>query len=94
MRITIRVACGALLALASLAVARAAVAQEYPTRPITYLMPFAGGSASDVVNRIMLDRMSKSMGRPAAAANAAAAVSEAANDKRKSRLRAFMISSP
>jgi len=64
MQIIIRVACGALLALTGLAIARTAVAQEYPTRPITYIMPFAGGSASDVVSRIMLDKMSKSMGRP------------------------------
>ncbi len=39
-------------------------AQTYPTRPITVIIPFAGGSASDVVSRIMLDRMSKSMGQP------------------------------
>jgi tripartite-type tricarboxylate transporter receptor subunit TctC len=64
MQIIIRIACAILLALTGLAVARTAVAQEYPTRPITYIMPFAGGSASDVVSRIMLDRMSKSMGRP------------------------------
>src|SRR5579859_6889316 len=64
MRIIIRVACGALLALTGLAMARTAVAQEYPARPITYIMPFAGGSASDVVSRIMLDRMAKAMGQP------------------------------
>src|SRR5205809_7795136 len=38
--------------------------QAYPTRPITVIVPFAGGSASDVVMRIMLDRMSKSIGQP------------------------------
>jgi tripartite-type tricarboxylate transporter receptor subunit TctC len=42
----------------------AAGAQSYPTRTITVIIPFAGGSASDVVSRIMLDRMSKSMGQP------------------------------
>jgi tripartite-type tricarboxylate transporter receptor subunit TctC len=41
-----------------------ASAQDYPTRPITVIMPFAGGSASDVVARILLDKMSKSMGQP------------------------------
>ena len=30
---------------------------------ITVIIPFAGGSASDVVSRIMLDKMSKSMGQ-------------------------------
>jgi tripartite-type tricarboxylate transporter receptor subunit TctC len=36
-------------------------AQSYPTKLITVIIPFAGGSASDVVARIMLDRMSKNM---------------------------------
>jgi tripartite-type tricarboxylate transporter receptor subunit TctC len=39
-------------------------AQQYPVRPIQVIVPFAGGSASDVVMRIVLDRMSKSMGHP------------------------------
>jgi tripartite-type tricarboxylate transporter receptor subunit TctC len=41
-----------------------ALAQDYPAKAITYVMPFAGGSASDVVSRIMLDRMSKALGQP------------------------------
>ena len=41
-----------------------AAAQVYPTRPITAIVPFAGGSASDVVSRILFDRMSKSLGQP------------------------------
>ena len=28
------------------------------------IIPFAGGSASDVVSRIMFDKMSKNMGQP------------------------------
>jgi tripartite-type tricarboxylate transporter receptor subunit TctC len=43
---------------------KSAEAQTFPSRPITVIIPFAGGSASDVVSRIMLDRMSKSMGQP------------------------------
>src|SRR4051812_22784084 len=43
---------------------RCADAQNYPTRPIAVIIPFAGGSASDVVTRILLDRVSKSMGKP------------------------------
>jgi tripartite-type tricarboxylate transporter receptor subunit TctC len=39
-------------------------AQAYPARPITVIVPFAGGSASDVVLRIILDRASKSIGQP------------------------------
>ena len=48
----------------SAVVATAAHAQAYPSRPITTIIPFAGGSASDVVSRIMLERMSKSLGQP------------------------------
>ena len=40
------------------------MAQTYPTRPITAIIPFAGGSASDVVSRIVFDKMSQSMGQP------------------------------
>jgi len=43
--------------------AGAASAQNYPDRPITVIIPFAGGSASDVVSRVMLAKMSKSMGQ-------------------------------
>jgi tripartite-type tricarboxylate transporter receptor subunit TctC len=42
--------------------ARAQV-KDYPTRPIQVIVPFAGGSASDVVTRIMLQEMSKSLGQ-------------------------------
>ena len=59
---TKRLMWGASLALAI--VSTTAAAQDYPNRPITVIIPFAGGSASDVVSRIMLDRMSKSMGQP------------------------------
>jgi tripartite-type tricarboxylate transporter receptor subunit TctC len=55
---------GASFALAAIVVGAAAQAQNYPTRPITVIIPFAGGSASDVVSRIVFDKMSKSMGQP------------------------------
>jgi tripartite-type tricarboxylate transporter receptor subunit TctC len=53
-----------LAAAISLPFASGSMAQSYPSRPITVVIPFAGGSASDVVSRIMLQRMSKSMGQP------------------------------
>ncbi len=55
---------GAAVALVFLAIAASARAQDYPTRQITAVIPFAAGSASDVVSRIMFDHMSKSMGQP------------------------------
>src|SRR6478735_5986436 len=54
----------AAVALATAFGGATAQAQSYPTRPITVIIPFAGGSASDVVTRIMLERMSRSMGQP------------------------------
>src|ERR1700730_10857266 len=55
---------GALVALAAMLDGSLAAAEDYPARPITMIVPFAGGSASDVVTRITLDRMSKSLGQP------------------------------
>jgi tripartite-type tricarboxylate transporter receptor subunit TctC len=40
-----------------------AQAADYPTKPIEVIVPFAGGSASDVVTRIMLNKMAKSLGQ-------------------------------
>jgi tripartite-type tricarboxylate transporter receptor subunit TctC len=38
-------------------------AQDYPSRPITAIVPFSAGSASDVIARIVLERMGNSMNR-------------------------------
>jgi tripartite-type tricarboxylate transporter receptor subunit TctC len=59
-----RMVFGAALALAAIACGTTASAQNYPSRAITVIIPFAGGSASDVVSRIMFDKMSRSMGQP------------------------------
>jgi tripartite-type tricarboxylate transporter receptor subunit TctC len=53
-----------LTCLAMFALAGRAQAQDYHARPIQVIVPFAGGSASDVVVRIMLDRMAKTLGQP------------------------------
>jgi tripartite-type tricarboxylate transporter receptor subunit TctC len=57
-------ALGTLAVLAMLLGGKAADAQTYPTRPITVIIPFAGGSASDVVTRILLERAGKTIGHP------------------------------
>ena len=49
---------GALAAVLSLGVAHAA-AQDFPTRPITVIVPFAAGGPTDVIARIVGDNMSK-----------------------------------
>jgi tripartite-type tricarboxylate transporter receptor subunit TctC len=54
----------ALFALAAVfAGAPARAADAWPSRSITVIVPFAGGSASDVVTRIMLAKMSQNMGQ-------------------------------
>jgi tripartite-type tricarboxylate transporter receptor subunit TctC len=63
MTISYRLLTGAAVA-ATMLTAAPVHAQDYPTRAITVIIPFAGGSASDVVSRIMFDRMSKSLGQP------------------------------
>jgi tripartite-type tricarboxylate transporter receptor subunit TctC len=56
------------LAIAAFAIAVVsafpAQAQDYPAWPIQVIVPFAGGSASDVVTRITLDRTAKTLGQP------------------------------
>lgn len=59
-----RLLIGAGLTLAAALPGTVAGAQSYPSKPITAIIPFAGGSASDVVSRIMFDKMSKNMHQP------------------------------
>ena len=40
-----------------------AQAQDYPSKPVTVIVPFSAGSASDVIARIVLDKMSTSAGQ-------------------------------
>jgi tripartite-type tricarboxylate transporter receptor subunit TctC len=46
------------------AVMRKARAQTYPTRPITIITPFAVGAATDVIARMMAERMKSYLGQP------------------------------
>jgi tripartite-type tricarboxylate transporter receptor subunit TctC len=55
---------GAAFALTTVLGGSLAGAQQYPSHPITVIIPFAGGSASDVVSRIMFNKMSANMGQP------------------------------
>jgi len=52
-----------LWAIATLLIATVATAQEYPARPVTVIVPFSTGSASDVIARIVLERMSANVGQ-------------------------------
>src|SRR5436190_15775597 len=46
-----------------LAVFNVAWAQDYPAKPVTVIVPFSTGSASDVIARIVLERMSANVGQ-------------------------------
>jgi tripartite-type tricarboxylate transporter receptor subunit TctC len=48
--------------LAATAVAASAAAQNYPSRPITMIVPFAAGGPTDAVAHIMSDVMRRSLG--------------------------------
>jgi tripartite-type tricarboxylate transporter receptor subunit TctC len=61
------------------AMSRAAGAQSYPARPVHVLVGFSAGSASDIIARLMAQRLSEQLGqqfvvenRPGAATNLAA----------------------
>jgi tripartite-type tricarboxylate transporter receptor subunit TctC len=45
------------------AVSRIAGAQTYPARPITMIVPFAAGGATDVIARLVAKPMGESLGR-------------------------------
>jgi tripartite-type tricarboxylate transporter receptor subunit TctC len=55
------------------AVSRIAMAQTYPTRPITMIVPQAPGGALDTVGRIFAERMRGSLGQPIIIENVAGA---------------------
>ncbi|MCX7297084.1 MAG: tripartite tricarboxylate transporter substrate-binding protein [Hyphomicrobiales bacterium] len=53
----------AAIIVASTALLTAASAEEFPTRPITILVPFAAGGPIDTTTRIVADRMRESLGQ-------------------------------
>jgi tripartite-type tricarboxylate transporter receptor subunit TctC len=53
-------------AVASIAAAvlSPALAQDYPTRPVTLIVPYAAGGGNDVMARIVADKMAAALGQP------------------------------
>jgi len=54
----------AIIACTLVATAGAALAQTYPTRPITMIVAFGAGGPSDVIGRILAEGMRGSLGQP------------------------------
>jgi tripartite-type tricarboxylate transporter receptor subunit TctC len=50
-----------------------ASAQDYPTRPITLIVPFAAGGSTDVIARVVGEAMHKELGQPVIIENRAGA---------------------
>src|ERR1700710_539184 len=70
-RSMLKVMTGALVAL--LGLAASAAAQDYPTRPITMVIPFAAGGPTDVLGRVGAARMSDIPGQQIVVENATGA---------------------
>src|SRR6478609_8480364 len=52
-----------LAAVLLLALSGVSAAQDYPSRPITLVVPYAAGGGNDVMARIVAEKMSKSLGQ-------------------------------
>src|SRR5688572_8420651 len=52
------------VAILGLLVALPVAAQDYPTRPITLIVPFPAGGGVDVIGRIVAEKISASLGQP------------------------------
>jgi tripartite-type tricarboxylate transporter receptor subunit TctC len=58
-----RAAAFATLAIAALSCA-SALAQDYPTRPVKIIVPFAAGGPADIYARFLGQRLQEALGQP------------------------------
>jgi len=63
----------AMVAASALALGTKARAQEFPDRPVTLVVPFAAGGSTDVVARIIGQKMSEDLGQQVVVENVAGA---------------------
>jgi tripartite-type tricarboxylate transporter receptor subunit TctC len=54
----------AVAAIATLLVAGSVFAQNYPSKPVTLLVPYPAGGLSDVIARTVNNTLSKNLGQP------------------------------
>ena len=75
-------------AIALMTLSAPAAAQDWPTRPLTMVVPFAAGASSDILGRILAPRLGEYLGKPvivenvggAGGMNGAARVAKASPD--------------
>src|SRR5471032_3216924 len=49
---------------ATIAMATGVSAQQFPTRPVTVIVPYPAGGPTDTIGRILTERMAKALGQP------------------------------
>jgi len=79
MRLLTRLGLAAAFALTTLP----AAAQDYPTKPITLIVPFAAGGPTDVISRIIGEHMSRTLGQQIVIENALGAGGTTASTRAK-----------
>lgn len=64
-----RIAIALAVSAGLMSVAGGAVAQDYPNKTVTLIMPFAAGGSNDVLGRYLADKLSKNWGQPVVVEN-------------------------
>ena len=71
---------GMVCALAAAAFAGAAGAQQYPAKPVRLVVPFAPGGSTDIIGRILAQRLAEGWGQPVVVENKPGAATTIGND--------------
>jgi tripartite-type tricarboxylate transporter receptor subunit TctC len=69
MRVPRRRILAGLLAAAGLSLVAPALAQNFPTRPVSIIVPFAAGGPTDTVTRLVAEVMARDLGQPVVVEN-------------------------
>ena len=56
--------------------ADAALSQDWPTRPVTLVVPFGAGGSSDVIGRVVAEGLRVQLGQPVIVENAPPALGQ------------------